>query len=239
MTFFRVEKRFSGKSGVHQTFPNPAVVLFDLDGTLVDSATDILSSLNEVVGHYGLPSVSEEYVRSLIGLGTKPLLEQVLRRYTNLEQGVDSQVGFLDAYAFFLSSYRETNGLYATLYPEVRSVLLKLIGRNLRIGVVTNRPSEFTASLLCRLGLDDLIEVVVCADQFGSYKPEPGMLLHAMRKLGGTTESSVMVGDSLSDVMAAKNAGMFSIYARYGYCLNVDECELCADCSIDSLLELL
>ncbi|MBL3558953.1 HAD-IA family hydrolase [Marinobacter sp. TBZ242] len=214
------------------------VALFDLDGTLVDSAPDICSSVNEVMGHYGLPFVTEEYVRNWVGLGTRPLLRRVFEEFIGFRQGIDSKDDFISAYNLFLSSYSETNGKYASLYPDVRSILVRLTGWHVRIGVVTNRPVAFTGSIISQFGLDGLVDVVVCADQFGSYKPEPDMLLHALRALGGAKESSIMVGDSLSDVMAAKNAGMLSIYARYGYRSNVDECELHADCSIDSLLEL-
>lgn len=214
------------------------VALFDLDGTLVDSAPDICSSVNDVMDHYGLPLVTEEYVRNWVGLGTRPLLRRVFEEYASFHQGIASNYDFCSVYKLFLSSYGETNGKYATLYPDARSILERLRGWHARIGVVTNRPVAFTDSIISQFGLDDLIDVVVCADQFGSYKPEPDMLLHALHALGGAKESCVMVGDSFSDVMAAKNAGILSVYARYGYRSNADECELQADCSIDSLLEL-
>lgn len=217
---------------------NRGVALFDLDGTLVDSAPDICFSINDVMDHYGLPFVAEEYVRNWVGLGTRPLLRRVFKEYVGLRQGIISKNDFVSAYNLFLSSYRKTNGKYACLYPNARGILVRLTGRNVRVGVVTNRPGAFTDSIISQLGLDDLIDVVVCADEFGSHKPEPDMLLHALRELGGAAESSIMVGDSFSDIMAAKNAGILSVYVRYGYRSNVDECELHADCSIDSLLEL-
>lgn len=214
------------------------VVLFDLDGTLVDSAPDICFSVNDVMNHYGLPSIAEEYVREWVGFGTRYLLKRVFNGFVSYRQGTIPINDFDHAYNLFLSSYCKTNGKFASLYPGARSTLDRLTGRNFRIGVVTNRPVVFTDSTIVQLGLDDLIELVICGDQFGKYKPDPGMLLHALSELGGSPESSMMIGDSLADVMAAKYAGMLSVYVRYGYRSNVDECELHADCSIDSLLEL-
>lgn len=214
------------------------VALFDLDGTLVDSAPDICSSINQVMAHYCLPVVEEGYVRSWVGLGTQTLLKRALNRYVSFHHRIVSQDDFLNAYNLFLSFYRETNGKYASLYPDARTILATLTDQNFRVGVVTNRPVEFTGSIISRFRLDDLVQVVVCADQFGSYKPESGMLVYALSELGGEPKSSMMVGDSFSDIMAAKNAGVTSVYVRYGYRSNVAMCELYADRSIDSLLEL-
>lgn len=222
-------------SGDHD---NRGVALFDLDGTLVDSAPDICFSINDVMDHYGFPFIAENYVRNWVGLGTRSLLRRIFNSFVSFRQSINSKDDFAEAYNLFLSSYRKVNGKYASLYPDVRDILVILTGRNFRIGVVTNRPAEFTGSIISQLGLDDLIETVVCADQFGSYKPDPSMLLYALSELGGTPELSIMVGDSIADVMAAKNAGMLSIYVRSGYQSSVDECELYADYSIDSLSEL-
>jgi len=215
-----------------------ATLLFDLDGTLVDSAPDICLCVNDVMDYYGFPFVSEEYVRSWAGQGTSFLLRKLLNEYKSIRQGIILKKDFADAYNLFLSSYRENNGRFASLYPSVRESLVTLNDRDFSLGVVTNRPAEFTGSIVAQLGLDDLVDVIVCADEFGSYKPDPGMLLHAIGELGGAPELSVMTGDSLSDVMAAKNARIMSVYARYGYRSNVDTCELYADRTIDSLVEL-
>lgn len=214
------------------------VILFDLDGTLVDSAPDICYCVNYVMEYYGIPTVSEQYVRNWVGLGTGSLLRKILNEYESARQDITLKYDFTGAYNLFLSSYRETNGKYADLYPFVHEVLIKLSGLKIPIGIVTNRPAEFADSIISQFGLDDLIDIVVCADQFGSYKPEPDMLLYAISELGGTPEFSVMVGDSHSDIEAARHAKTMSVYVRKGYQFDVDRCELCADFSIDSLIEL-
>lgn len=215
-----------------------AAVLFDLDGTLVDSVPDITCCINRVLDHFELPVVTEDYVRNWAGPGSRFLLERLLLEFKELDDYFLTKECFINAYEIFTSFYREINGVYANLYPNVIESLLKLRKLNFPVGIVTNHPAEFTFSIISQFALDDLVDVVVCADQFSSYKPDPGILLHAMSELGAAPEFSVMVGDSLSDVIAAKSARIMSIYVRYGYQSNVDRCELQADCAIDSLVEL-
>jgi phosphoglycolate phosphatase len=215
-----------------------AAVLFDLDGTLVDSAPDISCCVNRVMDHFGLPIVTEDYVRKWAGPGTRFLLKRLFLECKEFDDCFGTKECFINAYELFMSFYREINGVHSNLYPNVIESLLKLKRLKLPVGIVTNRPAEFTFPIISQLALGDLVDVVVCADQFGSYKPDPSILLHAMSELGGTPEFSVMIGDTLSDVIAAKSAGIMSIYVRYGYQSNVDRCELQADCAIDSLVEL-
>lgn len=213
-------------------------VLFDLDGTLVDSAPEIHAAINSAMEHCGLPGIPEQYVRNWVGLGTGFIIRKLLTDSGRAHKAVYSDSEFEEVYDLFLSTYRKTNGKNSFLYPLVHETLTKIKGFNIKTGIVTNRPAEFTESLISQFELDDLIDTLVCADQFGSYKPEPDMLLHAVRELGGAPGVSVMVGDSMSDLIAAKKAGIMSVYARYGHGHDSGKCEHGADVTIDSFADL-
>lgn len=213
-------------SGIH-------VVLFDLDGTLVDTAPDLAAGVDHMLESLGLAPAGEARVRTWIGHGVNHLVKRALEAATGRERELfERGLGlFLDYYADHLSD--------RTLpYPGVVAALDELVERGLRLGVVTNKPARFTEPLLESLGLRKAFRTVVSGDAVTEKKPAAEPLLRAVEICGGETQNAIMVGDSMTDVEAARRAGLGFVGVPYGY-NHGDETFLTApDVMIQSLSEL-
>jgi phosphoglycolate phosphatase len=189
-------------------------VLFDLDGTLVDTVGDLHAALTEVTRQIGLRSLSEDEVRERIGAGVRALVEQALllaaRRAPTLAE--------LDAATeHFMTAYTRCNGQYAGLYVGVAVTLARLRAMGLRIGLVSNKPWRFIPQLLQCCGVYEFFDVIVAGDTLPRMKPDPEPLLHACRLIGTLPERALMVGDSSVDIAAARAAGLGIVCVTYGY----------------------
>lgn len=212
--------------------PRIRAVLFDLDGTLVDSAEDLRRALNAVLAERGLRSLGLAEVKGMIGDGAAKLVERGLAA-----TGGDL-AGHGEALRRFLAIY-EANAAEATRpYPGVAETLAALKARGLPLAVVTNKPAAATAAVLEALGLAPFFQAVVGGDTLLERKPHPAPLLHALAALGVSPGEALMVGDNHHDVKAARAAGAAAIAVTYGYS-HVPHAELGADHLIDSLTELL
>ena len=186
-------------------------VIFDLDGTLVDSAGEIAAALASTFQSLGLEPLALHEVERLIGKGVRVLVERALE--LRGAQRVD-----LDAAAARMESfYGEVVGRQAKLYGGVREGLERLRAAGLPMGVVTNKPRHFTLELLERLGVRHFFSAVVAGDDGLRRKPEGDMLVAAARELGRETRATLMIGDSANDTLAARNAGCPVWCVRYGY----------------------
>lgn len=213
----------------------PELVLLDLDGTLVDSAPDLTGALNATLLELDHAPQPEAQVRRWIGSGGRPLLRQALAAACDAapdERLVDS------AYERFLEHYAAQVDRHSRLYPQVRETLDALHQRDLRLGCVTNKPRRFTEPLLRSLGLDDDFAVVVCGDTLAVMKPDPAPLLHAARQCGMDAAASVMVGDTLADISAARAARCRAFWVSYGYSHGQDIAAAKPDAVLHSLAEL-
>lgn len=218
----------------------PSTVLFDLDGTLVDSAPDLSAAIDQMLRALGRPPVGEERVREWVGNGAGVLVRRALAGTFHHQNDTSTDdLTFRQALDLFFTAYGDLNGQQARVYDGVEIWLRELHGRGCRLGVVTNKPEVFTGPLLKLTGLDRWFEVSVSGDSLSQRKPDPAPLLHAMNKLGGTPETTLMVGDSINDIQAARNAGMSVVAVRYGYACGTPVDELGADIVVDSLAELL
>jgi len=189
-------------------------ILFDLDGTLVDSAPDLTSALNHTLEILGLKTHSEEKVRGWIGNGVEKLLHRGL---TDSLNGIATGDDFWRAKNIFYSRYKEQSGHYSRLYPKVITTLKSLGKKGIRIACITNKDRCFTLPLLENLAIRKYFDIVVCGDDLTNKKPHPEPLLYAASRLGTTADSCIMVGDSASDVGAAVAAKMKVICVDYGY----------------------
>jgi len=185
-------------------------VLFDLDGTLADTAGEIALALGHAFAGLGLPALPEAEVRALIGRGVVSLVERALERL-----GATVDVG--SAVARFETAYEDTVATSATLYPSVEDALERLAAAGLPLGVVTNKPRAFTLRLLDRLAVADRFAAVVCGDSGWPKKPAADMLLAACRTLAAAPAATLMLGDSANDVRAARAAGCPVWCVPYGY----------------------
>ena len=192
----------------------PQWLLFDLDGTLVDSAPDLATSINYMLAQLQLSQVSELLVRGWIGDGATQLIKRALEQacgYAVAETELET------AKALFFSAYKDNVANQTEPYPDCASVLYKLMHAGIRLGCVTNKPRQFVQPLLARLGLSEYFSATVCGDDMEHKKPHAEPLLHAINQLNATHGAGYMIGDSITDMQAAHAAGIDAIYATYGY----------------------
>ena len=218
----------------------PGVALFDLDGTLVDSAPDLAAAVDQMLEHLGRSPVGIDRVREWVGNGASVLVRRALARQTDWEPAHPKDDAlFNDALAIFFHAYEQINGRHAVVYDGVEACLAKLKEHGCKLAVVTNKPGQFVAPLLEQMGLDHWFDLSVGGDTLPVKKPDPAPLLHAMEALGGTRGTTVMVGDSSADIDAALAAGLPCVAVRYGYNFGQSVDALGADAVVDSLAELL
>jgi phosphoglycolate phosphatase len=190
--------------------PSRTTLVFDLDGTLVDSAPDIAAAVNALFAELGLPGVELALIRRMIGDGAPMLLERAL-----LHVGATHQA--TDLMARFSVHYGEHAVRLTTLYPAVMETLTSLRAAGCRLGVCTNKPIGPTRAVLAAFGLDALIEAVIGGDSLPQRKPEAEPLLAVIRTLGGTPDSAILIGDSAVDLACAEAAGVPAIIIPSGY----------------------
>jgi phosphoglycolate phosphatase len=185
-------------------------VLFDLDGTLADTAPDLGFALNQQRLARGMPELPIEAVRSQASSGARGLL----RIGFNIEPGQNGYDAMRDE---FLDIYERNLSRNTRLFPGVSALLEQVERRGLRWGIVTNKAERFTFPLLRALTLMDRAACVICGDTTPNPKPHPAPLLAAAEKLGTPARQCIYVGDDERDVQAGHAAGMPVIVARYGY----------------------
>lgn len=211
------------------------MVLIDVDGTLVDSVPDLAFCVDEMMKRLGRPVHGEEKVRDWVGNGVERLVRRAL---TGQLDGEPDEASFRQAYPIFLELYADNTCKRTVLYPGVEEGLAYLQSQGYKLGCVTNKAEQFTLPILEQLGLRDAFGIVVSGDTLPVKKPDPRPLLHAAEKLDVTPESSLMLGDSQSDVKAARAAGFQIICMSYGYNHGEDIRQYKPDLVIDSMAEL-
>ena len=192
----------------------PSWLCFDLDGTLVDSVPDITLSLNQMLSHLQLATVDESIARSWIGNGAAKLIERALTHVLNTEP---DQSKFQQAKDYFFAAYEKNIAVKTIVYPGCIELLQHVCAKKIPIACVTNKPRKFTPPLLEKLSMAQYFSALVCGDDLETQKPHPGMILEAINQLGGKPENGYMVGDSQTDMAAARSAGTGAIYVSYGY----------------------
>lgn len=211
----------------------PKAVLFDLDGTLIDSLPDIHAALNETMASYGEPPFTPEAVGAMVGAGVQVLIE---RAYAALGKAIDP-ASRDKVVARYLSIYGPRATELTTLNAGASDALRLLTEGGFRLGVVTNKPRAETDEILKHFGVFDRMELVVGGDAGPRKKPAPDLLLFAAQELGLEPGDVVFVGDSENDVEAAQSAGMKVIALRGGY-TTIGADALGADLVLDRLDEI-
>lgn len=208
-------------------------VVFDLDGTLVDTAPDLISALNFVLAREGLPPVPLHAARNMIGAGARRLIERGLElegRAASVEDVTRLTSDFIDHYAAHIAdASRPFEGLEAALDDLAR--------RGYRFAVCTNKLEWLSKLLLDQLGLSARFSAICGADTFGISKPDPGILRQTIARAGGHLPSSVMVGDAGPDIGVARRAGIPVIGVEFGY-TEVPMAELKPDRMVSHMAEL-
>jgi len=213
----------------------PEMILLDVDGTLVDSVPDLAFCVDAMMERLGRPSHGEAKVRDWVGNGVERLVRRALIGQLD---GEPDEADFEQALPIFLELYRENTSGRSFLYPGIREGLYYLRGAGYPLGCVTNKAAQFTEPLLCDLGVRDCFDIVVSGDSLPRKKPDPMPLLHAAEHFGVNPGDAMMVGDSVSDVKAARAAGFAIVCVSYGYNHGVDIRTAEPDAVIDSLIEI-
>ena len=196
-------------------------VLFDLDGTLVDTVGDFEVALNHMLRTLALPSISASEIRHIIGKGSEHLIRTVLAcklQQAGLPHGPESVAEkFQAAWDLYLNQYMDINGEHAAVYDGVLSGLQALRSHGLPLAVVTNKPLALAVPLLKSKGLDGWVEFLYGGDSFSRKKPDPLPMLKACERLQLDPQHVLMVGDSSNDAQAARAAGCAVVLLPYGY----------------------
>jgi phosphoglycolate phosphatase len=212
---------------------SPKAILFDLDGTLIDSAPDIAAAVNELLATRGLPPLSLSDIKSMIGDGVRKLIERAFA-----VSGTPLSATELDqAHETMKPIYLRHVTDLATLMPGVRETLAHFHMAGIAMGVVTNKPQLAARQVLLHFGLTEFFGVIVGGDAVSHQKPAPDGLLMALDRLHAKPGDALMVGDSIADAGAARAAGMSVALVRGGY-TQVPLEEIGADLVCDSMLEL-
>jgi len=192
-----------------------ALILFDFDGTLADTAPDLAAAANRQRTRRGLEPLPYETLRPVASQGARGLLRIALGL---LPDHPDYEAARLQ----FLEDYAAGSTVHSRLFPGIAALLDNIRARGLAWGIVTNKVTHLTLPIVEFLGLTRHSAVLVCGDTTEHAKPHPAPLLHAAREAGYATDRCVYVGDDLRDIQAAHAAGMPAVAAAYGY-LGQDE----------------
>ncbi len=193
-------------------------VLFDLDGTLLDTANDLGEALNYVLNKHGLPNVEREKYRPVASDGSKGLLEL----------GFGDQLSLFDFDQLrdeFLTYYEENIAVHTQLYPGVEDLIKRLDTNNIPWGIVTNKPEYLSKILVPQFPEFNQCKSLIAGDTLPQRKPHPAPLLFACKQMNIDPLSCVYVGDAPRDIEAGNNAGMLTIIAEWGYIVDKNSCK--------------
>jgi 2-phosphoglycolate phosphatase len=185
-------------------------LLFDLDGTLLDTALDLLPAIDQLLAQQDRPPCPPEILRPLVSQGSGAMLAAAF--------GIDTQHRDMPLLKErFLELYRQRIAVATRPFPGIESLLGEVEQRGMPWGVVTNKPGWLTLPLLEQLGFRQRASCIVSGDTTAHAKPHPGPLLHASEQLGVATRHCLYLGDAEKDMQAARAAGMFAVAAGFGY----------------------
>jgi len=213
----------------------PQMILIDLDGTLVDTAPDLAYAVDLMMEHLNMPVRGEAAVREWIGNGVPRLVKRAL---VGAYEGEPDEALYNKAYPVFLALYEKNVCVHSHLYEGALEGLELIKQAGYRLGCVTNKPARYTEPLLKSLGVYQYFEIIISGDTLEKKKPDPEPLIYAADHLNTPPHLSLMVGDSVNDVQAARAAGFQIVCVNYGYNHGQDIRDAQPDAVIDSLAQL-
>ncbi|WP_323133353.1 HAD family hydrolase [Marinobacter sp. F3R08] len=215
-----------------ETHHKISAVLFDLDGTLIDTAPDFIRCLNQLRAQHGLAALPPEHIRRSVSNGAKAMIR--------IGFGLEPEhPEYLEKHTAFLDLYEAGVAVETRLFEGIDELLKALEDRNIPWGIVTNKPARFAIPLIAALDLADRCSALVCPDHVSERKPHPEALLLACRQMATKPDSGIYVGDHERDIEAGRNAGMKTIAVRYGYIEQPETIDLWqADVIADTVTDL-
>ncbi len=212
--------------------PSPALI-FDLDGTLVDTAPDLLEATNVVMASQGLPLIPPETLRHMVGFGARSLIEQAMEAVAH-PLGPEALSPLVD---IFMAHYHDHIADSSVLFPGVAQTLAALKTDGARLAVLTNKPQYLADQLLPLIGIRDYFAEVYGAGRMTYVKPDARIFHDVVRDIGGAGPGAVMIGDSITDLKTARAAGVPCVLLSYGY-TPVPAKDLGADIVLDDFAQL-
>ena len=201
--------------------PRYDTILFDLDGTLIDSVPDLADAINAMLVRLGRRTFAEATVRNWVGNGAQMLVKRALLGRRDIEKQEIDPTLFETALHYFFDAYGQCVTGRTRPYEGVKETLAWLHSKKYKMAIVTNKPERFTYPILEAFGFARYFDAVIGGDTLSVKKPDPAPLQEVLTRLGADKAQAVMVGDSKNDILAAKALGIASIAVSYGY--NYDE----------------
>lgn len=194
------------------------LVMFDLDGTLVETGPEIADATNDTLAHFGWATVSQEQVNAWIGHGTRELLLQAMAFVLQTPaEDLRHSERFAQAEAVFIGHYQSRCGTRSSLYPQVMETLRALREQGVFTAVITNKEGRYTQTVLDAHGLMPMLDRVISGDTLPKKKPNPAGIDFCLSHFGVDASRALFVGDSSIDVQTARNAGVAVWALPYGY----------------------
>ncbi len=209
-------------------------VAIDLDGTLLNTAPDLAEAVNRMLVELGRPRITEQEVMSYVGRGAAKLIKGLL---TGDQDGEPEPQAFAEASAIFFRHYDEVLDVKTSFYAGALEGVAALKQAGFKLACITNKPARFTVPLLKSKAVFDAFDLVLSGDSLAEKKPHPMPLLHACQQFGVKPNELLMIGDSVSDVQAARAAGCPVFVVPYGYNRGVPAEQLNGDRVVASILE--
>lgn len=195
---------------------NKKVIIFDLDGTLINSAPDLTLAVNYTLKKIGRDTFDSDLIHRWVGNGALKLVQRALSGKRDVTEDLD-EILVQKALEIFLKFYAKNLCNETLPYPHVSSTLCSLKEKGYRLTIVTNKPFAFVEPILNGLGLNGLFELILGGDSLSKKKPDPAPLLHVCETLSVSVDDTLMVGDSKNDIQAANACNMHSVGVTYGY----------------------
>lgn len=192
------------------------LLIFDFDGTLIDSVPDLADATNIMLSQLGLPTYPLQTIAKWVGNGARKLVERALSGSVE----VNDNLALADVEAaeqLFFDAYGAHDTSKTVAYPDVDSGLKQLKDAGFTLALVTNKPIRFVPHILAGMGWSSLFEVVLGGDSLPQKKPDAAPLLHVCETLNFVPSEALMIGDSINDILAGKNAGIETVGLSYGY----------------------
>ncbi|WP_038528903.1 phosphoglycolate phosphatase [Formosa agariphila] len=199
-------------------FTDKDLIIFDFDGTLINSIPDLTIAVNKMLAHYNLSPLTVAQVTPFIGNGAKPLVKRALVSAMGEDKITNALLD--EAFKIYFSAYKDVTCEKTFMYPGVLDTLNLLKQKGYTLAICTNKPFGFIEPILDTLKIKQFFTLWIGEDSLDQKKPEAAPLLHLVKTLDTTIEKSIMVGDSKNDILAAQNANMQSIGVSYGYNYN-------------------
>ncbi len=217
-------------------FRDKKLLIFDFDGTLINSVPDLTLAINTMLTHYNLPAVPVEEVAPFIGNGARTLVKRALKH--SMKEATITDEFFEEAFQDYLKSYGEVPCEDTYLYPGVIETLQYLDNKEYKMVICTNKPFAFIKPILDHLEIKKYFKIWIGEDSLPETKPNAAPLLYLAKEMNLNKEHCVMIGDSKNDILAAHNADMQNIGLTYGYNYNEHIADYNPTIIVDDFAEL-